>query len=39
MDPVRDPGEQLASELDENGKPTEPFDPNAPQIRVITVLK
>ena len=35
MDPVRDPGEQLASsELDQNGKAVEPVDPNAPQIRV-----
>ena len=34
MDPVRDPGEQLPEEFDENGQRVEPFDPNAPQIRV-----
>ena len=34
MDPVRDPGEQLPSEVDENGNKIDPFDPNAPQIRV-----
>jgi hypothetical protein len=38
MDPVRDPGEQLPSDVDEDGKKIDPFDPNAPQIRVIFLI-
>jgi len=39
MDPVRDPGEQLPSDVDEDGKKIDPFDPNAPQIRVTSCLR
>jgi hypothetical protein len=38
MDPVRDPGEQLPSDVDEDGKKIDPFDPNAPQIRVTYLI-